>query len=118
MAAALPAGISAPVLAPISSVMGEILMVGLTGTQPATELRTVADWTIRRRLLAVPGVANVALWGERLQMMQVQVDPPKMAAHDVALDEVMETTADAVDSGLLRFSTGSVRTATGPPNWA
>jgi multidrug efflux pump subunit AcrB len=49
-----------------------------------------AYWTVRARLLAVPGVAGVALWGERLQMMQVQVDPPKMAAHDVALDEVME----------------------------
>ena len=67
-----------------------------------------AYWTIRARLLEVPGVANVALWGERLQMMQVQVEPPKMEAQHVALNEVMEATADAVDSGLLRFSSGSI----------
>ena len=67
-----------------------------------------AYWAIRARLLEVPGVANVALWGERLQMMVVQVDPPKMEAHHVALNEVMEGTADAVDSGLLRFSSGSI----------
>ena len=56
----------------------------------------------------MPGVANVALWNERLQMMTVQVDPGRMAQHDVSLDQVMEATADAVDSGLLRFSSGSV----------
>ena len=54
----------------------------------------------------MPGVANVAIWGERLQMMQVQVDPAKLAASDVTLDQVMEATADAVDSGLLRYSAG------------
>ena len=53
-------------------------------------------------------MANVAIWGERLQMMQVQVEPTKMEARDVALDDVMEATADAVDSGLLRFSNGSI----------
>ena len=67
-----------------------------------------AYWTIRARLLEVPGVANVALWNERLQMMTVQVDPDRMAQRDVSLDQVMEATADAVDSGLLRFSSGSV----------
>jgi len=56
----------------------------------------------------VPGVANVAIWNERLQLMNVQVEPARMAGKGVTLDQVMETTADAVDSGLLRFSTGSV----------
>ena len=59
-------------------------------------------------MLRVPGVANVAIWGERLQMMQVQVEPDKMAAQKVTLDSVMEATADSVDSGLLRFSSGSI----------
>ncbi|MGZ8491636.1 MAG: efflux RND transporter permease subunit [Gemmatirosa sp.] len=89
VAAGLPAGISAPVLAPISSVMGEILMVGLTGTQPATELRTVADWTIRRRLLAVPGVAQVIPIGGEVKQYQVIADPARMLTVGVTLAEVV-----------------------------
>src|SRR4051794_12001826 len=107
--ATLPTWAAPPVmLAPVSAT-GRAMQIGMTSKDHSViQMSMSAYWTIRARLLAVPGVANVALWGERLQMMQVQVDPPKMAAHDVALDEVMETTADAVDSGLLRFSTGSV----------
>jgi CzcA family heavy metal efflux pump len=58
--------------------------------------------------LRVPGVANVAIWGERLKMLQVQADPERMGGNGVSLDEVMETTADAVDAGLLRYSEGAV----------
>src|SRR4249920_3383841 len=91
------------------SLTGRAVQIGMTSKDHSLiQMSMSAYWTIRARLLEVPGVANVALWGERLQMMQVQVEPPKMAAHDVALDEVMEATADALDSGLLRFSTGSV----------
>ena len=72
------------------------------------EMSMTAYWTVRARLLQVPGVANVAMWNERLQMMTVQVEPDRMAAAQVALDDVMEVTAEAVDSGLLRFSNGSV----------
>jgi CzcA family heavy metal efflux pump len=105
----LPTWAAPPVmLAPVSAT-GRAMQIGMTSKDHSLiEMSMSAYWTIRARLLAVPGVANVALWGERLQMMQVQVDPPKLAQHDVALDEVMEATADAVDSGLLRFSTGSV----------
>src|SRR6476659_1823749 len=109
VSATLPTWAAPPVmLAPVSAT-GRAMQIGMTSKDHSViQMSMSAYWTVRARLLAVPGVANVALWGERLQMMQVQVDPPKMAAHDVALDEVMETTADAVDSGLLRFSTGSV----------
>jgi Cu/Ag efflux pump CusA len=109
VSATLPTWAAPPVmLAPVSAT-GRAMQIGMTSKDHSViQMSMSAYWTIRARLLAVPGVANVALWGERLQMMQVQVDPPKMAAHDVALDEVMETTADAVDSGLLRFSTRSV----------
>jgi copper/silver efflux system protein len=89
VAAALPTGISAPVLAPVSSVMGEILMIGLTGSQSPTELRTVADWTIRRRLLAVPGVAQVIPIGGAVKQYQVLADPARMMMAGVTLDQVV-----------------------------
>lgn len=92
--ASLPAGISAPVLAPVSSVMGEIMMIGLTTEgQPsdsvARELRTIADWTIRRRLLAVPGVAQVIPIGGEVKQYQVLADPARMLTTGVTLDEVV-----------------------------
>src|ERR671912_1033344 len=89
VAAALPEGVAAPVLAPISSVMGEIMMIGLTGPQPATELRTAADWTIRRRLLAVPGVAQVIPIGGEVKQYQVVADPARMLATGVTLEDVV-----------------------------
>jgi copper/silver efflux system protein len=89
VAAALPSGISAPVLAPVSSVMGEIMMIGLTGTQPPTELRTVADWTIRRRLLAVPGVAQVIPIGGEVKQYQVVADPSRMMTAGVTLEQIV-----------------------------
>jgi copper/silver efflux system protein len=89
VAGGLPAGISAPVLAPVSSVMGEIMMIGLAGPQSPQELRTVADWTIRRRLLAVPGVAQVVPIGGEVKQYQVLADPARMLATGVTLDEVL-----------------------------
>jgi copper/silver efflux system protein len=88
LAGNLPAGV-VPVLAPVSSVMGEIMMIGLTGTQPPMELRTVADWTIRRRLLSLPGVAQVIPIGGEVRQYQVLADPGRMLATGVTLDEVL-----------------------------
>ena len=93
VAVGLPDGISAPVLAPISSVMGEIMMIGLTGSAPAEELRTLADWTIRRRLLAVPGVAQVIPIGGEVKQYQVLADPVRMAATGVSLEQVLRAAA-------------------------
>jgi CzcA family heavy metal efflux pump len=109
VAAALPTWAAPPVmLAPVSAT-GRAVQIGMTSKDHSViEMSMTAYWTIRARLLEVPGVANVALWNERLQMMTVQVDPDRMAQRDVSLDQVMEATADAVDSGLLRFSSGSV----------
>ena len=89
VAATLPAGISAPVLAPVSSVMGEIMMIGLTGSQSPQELRTVADWTLRRRLLAVPGVAQVVPIGGEVRQYQVIADPARLLAAGVSLAQVV-----------------------------
>ncbi|MFL6097741.1 MAG: efflux RND transporter permease subunit [Blastococcus sp.] len=109
VSATLPTWAAPPVmLAPVSAT-GRALQIGMTSKDHSIiEMSMTAYWTIRARLLEVPGVANVALWNERLQMMTVQVDPARMAQRDVSLDQVMEATADAVDSGLLRFSSGSV----------
>jgi CzcA family heavy metal efflux pump len=86
----LPEGVSPPVLAPVSSVMGEIMMIGLTGPQSPQELRTVADWTLRRRLLAVAGVAQVIPIGGEVRQYQVLPDPARMLATGVTLAEVVE----------------------------
>jgi len=66
------------------------------------ELSMIAYWKIRARLLDVPGVANVPIWGERIKMPQVQVDPERLRAYDVSLEEVMDVTASALDVGLLQ----------------
>ncbi len=93
-AAQLPAGADAPVLAPVSSVMGEILLVGMSAPESLMmEARTAADWTVRRRLLAVPGVAQVIPIGGEVRQYQVVVDPERLRAYQVSLDEVLEAAA-------------------------
>ena len=105
----IPTWASPPVMMPPVSTTGRVMEIGLASD--AIDLRDmsmIAYWTIRPRLLRVPGVANVAIWGERIKMPQVQVDPGLLRKHDVTLDQVMTATSDAVDSGLLRFSSGAV----------
>src|SRR5438093_8266655 len=105
----LPTWAAPPVLMPPTSVTGRFLKIGLSSkTIPLTDMSMMAYWTIRARLLRVPGVANVAIWGERIKMPQVRVDPVRMHAHDVSLNQVMELTADALDVGILYFSKGAV----------
>src|SRR3954468_7664849 len=105
----LPTWAAPPVmLAPVSAT-GRALQIGMTAKDHSLlQMSMTAYWTIRARLLEIPGVANVALWNERLQMMTGAVQPAAMQQHQVSRDQVMEATADAVDSGLLRFSSGSV----------
>ena len=89
VASGLPTGVSAPLLAPVSSVMGEIMMIGLSGPQSPQEIRTVADWTIRQRLLAVPGVAQVVPIGGEVRQYQVLPDPSRMMSAGVTLAEIL-----------------------------
>ena len=105
----LPTWAAPPVmLAPVSAT-GRAMQIGMTSrTHSLIDMSMTAYWTIRARLLRVPGVANVAIWNERLKLMAVLAEPSKMQAAGVSLDQVMQTTSDAVDSGLLRFSTGAV----------
>jgi CzcA family heavy metal efflux pump len=105
----LPTWAAPPVLMPPVSVTGRFMKIGLSSKNiPLTDMSMIAYWTIRARLLRVPGVANVAIWGERIKMPQVRADPERMHRYDVSLDEVMEHTADALDVGILYFSKGAV----------
>jgi CzcA family heavy metal efflux pump len=109
VSATLPTWAAPPVmLAPVSAT-GRAIKIGMTAKDHSLiEMSMTAYWTIRARLLQVPGVANVTMWGERLQMLQVQVMPDAMQQRNVSLDQVMQATAEAVDSGLLRFDNGSI----------
>ncbi|MDX6534355.1 MAG: hypothetical protein QOF68_2099 [Gaiellales bacterium] len=72
------------------------------------ELSTIVRHTIRTRLLRVPGVANVAVWGQRKEQRQVQLHPALLAKHGVTVDEVKQATADALDAGILKYAKGAV----------
>ena len=105
--AALPTWAAPPVMLQPLSATSRVMKIGMTSSEHSLiEMSMLSYWTIRARLLRVPGVANVAIWGERLQMLQVQVEPDKLKAQNVSLNEVMEVTAGALDAGLLRYSPG------------
>ncbi|HUK78398.1 MAG TPA: efflux RND transporter permease subunit, partial [Thermoleophilia bacterium] len=105
----LPRWASPPVMLPPVSATGRVLQIGMWSDRYSVmELSRLAYWTVKARLLRVDGVADVSLWNERQPTFQVQVDPARMAAHHVTLDDVERTTSDALDSGALQFSTGAV----------
>src|SRR5919107_4481656 len=109
VSATLPTWAAPPVMLAPASATSRAVKIGMTSKDESLlQMSMTAYWTVRARLLQVPGVANVTLWGERLQMMQVQVRPDAMGEHRITLDEVMETTAEAVDSGLLLHDKGSI----------
>jgi CzcA family heavy metal efflux pump len=105
----LPTWAAPPVMMPPVSTTGRVLKIGLSSKNVSlVDMSMIAYWTIRARLLRVPGVANVAIWGERIKVPQVQVDAERMRSYDVSLDEVMQVTADALDVGILQYSNGAV----------
>jgi CzcA family heavy metal efflux pump len=105
----LPTWAAPPVLIQPLSATSRVMKIGLrSDTVSLIDMSMLAYWKIRARLLTVPGVANAPIWGERLHMFQVEVDPARMAANRVSLNQVMESTAESLDAGLLQFSSGSV----------
>jgi CzcA family heavy metal efflux pump len=93
----LPEGVE-PGMTPVSSLMGEILLVGLRGSDETIrprDLRVFADWTVARRLQSIPGVAEVLTIGGGVKQIAVHPDPHQLAAHDVTLDELREAVTNA-----------------------
>jgi CzcA family heavy metal efflux pump len=85
----LPKGTSAPTMSPITSPVGDILKVAVTAkTTSPMDTRTFVDWTVRNRLLAIPGVARVLVLGGSLKQYQVAIVPSKLAAYGITLDQV------------------------------
>src|SRR5579859_1690794 len=90
VAGQLPHGVEAPVMEPLRLATGTVLVIGLTSRQKTLmDLRTVADWTLRPRLLAVQGVAAVAVFGGEVRQLQVQFLPQKLVQYGLSLSDVV-----------------------------
>jgi len=101
---ALPDNVGSPTLGPQSSILGELLIIGLTADSTSMQdLRTMADWTIRPRLLSTGGVAQVSVIGGDLKEYQILLSPDKMKHYGVSLAEVT-----AVTRGMNRSTSGGV----------
>jgi CzcA family heavy metal efflux pump len=86
----LPKGVAAPTMTPLTSSTSTLLVVGLTSpTRSPTELRTLAEWTIRPRLLATPGVAKVAIFGGGENALQVRLDPDRLIGHGLGVKDIV-----------------------------
>ena len=101
----LPENVGKPTMGPQSSILGEVLIVGLTSDSTSMiNLRTIADWTIRPRLLSTGGVAQVSVLGGDIKEYQVLIDPARMRHYGVSLDEVMAVTRNMnqnVNGGII-----------------
>ncbi|MGH9204851.1 MAG: efflux RND transporter permease subunit, partial [Vicinamibacterales bacterium] len=102
VAASLPAAAHAPViLSPLSS-LSRVLKIGVSSARlTQVELTTLAKWTIRPRLMSIPGVANVAIWGQRDRQLQVLADPDRLRASNLSLDDLVLAAREgtAVEAG-------------------
>ncbi len=109
VAPTLPSWAAPTVMLQPLSATSRVMKIGLSSDELSQiDMSMVAYWKIRAHLLRVPGVANVAIWGQRQQMLHVQVDPERLNANSVTLDQVMRVTSDALDAGLLKYADGAV----------
>lgn len=107
----LPQDIPKPVMAPMASIMGEIMLVGLYAEENSVsqiELRTLADWSIRRRLLAVPGIAQVVPIGGNVKEYQINIDPKLLATYGITLEEAYRAATEVSEN-----ATGGVLSSQG-----
>jgi CzcA family heavy metal efflux pump len=104
----LPTWAAPPVMLQPLSATSRVMKIGLSSdTVSQIDMSMISYWTIRPRLLSVPGVANIAIWGEQLHMLQVQAVPAKMVERGVALTDVMNAVSETLDDGLLQFNPGN-----------
>jgi CzcA family heavy metal efflux pump len=92
----LPIGVNAPIMAPQSSIMGEIMLVSVTGTETTRmDTRTIADWNIRPLLLSIGGVSQVVVIGGEYKQFQILASPQKMKYYNVSLNELLKASEEA-----------------------
>ncbi|MBI3343777.1 MAG: efflux RND transporter permease subunit [Gammaproteobacteria bacterium] len=91
LATRMPSGVQAPAMSPLTSSTSVALVIGLTSQQRSLmELRTLADWTLKPRLLAVPGVSKVAVFGGEVKEYQIQVDANRLVKYGLALGDILD----------------------------
>lgn len=106
--AALSPDVPSPVMAPVASVMGEILFVALTAdNHSSVDIKTTADWILRKRILAVPGVAEVIPIGGDTKQFQVVVQPERLASYGLTIDEVVKALRESNQNASAGFYTES-----------
>jgi CzcA family heavy metal efflux pump len=92
----LPRSVQAPIMEPLTSSTGDVLYVGLTSsTLSLMQLRSIADWTVRLRLLSVPGVANVTVFGGQVKQYQIQPIPERLIQYDLGVNDVLNAAQNA-----------------------
>lgn len=104
----LPKWAAPPFMLPPLSSTARTVKIGISSdVYSVPELSMITYWKIREQLLRVPGVANVAMWGERIQIPMVQVEPEKLAENGVTLNEVLQVVSETLDVGIIQHADGS-----------
>lgn len=90
LSGSLPTGAKAPAMTPLISSTGTMVVIGMTSEKLSLmQIRTIADWVIVPRLLAVPGVTRTAVYGGEVRQIQIQIDPAKLIAHELSIDDLL-----------------------------
>src|ERR1700722_18772241 len=104
----LPSWCDVPQMYPIVSATSRVMQIGLSSkTVSLMDMSMMAQWQLRPRLMDVPGVANVAIWGEKPKQLMVEANPALLAKNHVAMDDLMTAASNAVDAGELGYTTGA-----------
>ncbi len=114
IAPSLPTWCDPPQVYPIVSATSRIIQIGLTSTKLSPmDLSMISQWLIRPRLMAVPGVANAAIWGQRNKEIMIEGEPAELAKYRISLGEVMAVAANALDTTEVKYISGAATGALG-----